>query len=248
MIVRDSAFGIDGLTRPAIKDIFDRTVQRVEGDKPEGRERALWMGQVALKTEGYLPTSSDIGIINHPATRPKWRNKDDIDTRPEVYPRVDAMNEPALQLFIDGVINLIPRETMPNPTTVGLNLFRTHGKVLNSGRHQDNEMYAVTYVVDVQGNDKNLGAVSSLYRWDRFDQRFSDRETVRRRLRPGEILIFKDSQYEHDVTAINPDATGFSQRDAVIMTVNYQNSYELVVPNYPFYNPNFKNGIYSIAI
>ena len=70
------------------------------------------------------------------------------------------------------------------------------------------------------------GAESYLYNSDNPEKRIFFGT-----LRPGEILIFKDSDFLHGATPLAPWANQSTRRDAMVCTVDYPSTY--LESNYP---------------
>jgi hypothetical protein len=117
--------------------------------------------------------------------------------------------------LVTACLSLIPAQFRRDRGTFGVNLFRTYTNVVTRP-HQDNEEFIIIYVLDKIGG----GARSYLYSSDNPEKRIFF-ET----LRPGDILIFRDSDFLHGATPLKPRANQSTQRDAIICTVDYPSTY-----------------------
>jgi hypothetical protein len=132
------------------------------------------------------------------------------------HARVEVLRDAAMREWVSAVLSLVPEEQRQERGTFGLNLFRTRKKVV-SGPHKDDEEFCVVYVVDKHGG----GAQTQLH-----DPK--TREVVKRvTLEPGDLIIFRDEMYLHNVTPLEPVDDDETRRDAVVCTVNYPTTYAL---------------------
>jgi YD repeat-containing protein len=142
----------------------------------------------------------------------------DRDNRPgkREYARVPLLEDPKAATWIAAALSLVPPGRRQARGTFGINLFRTFTRVVTRP-HRDDEEYCLVYVLDKVGG----GAQTRLYP--------ADTNTVvhAAALEPGELIIFTDARYLHDVTPLEPPADGGAHRDAIVCTVNYPATYPL---------------------
>lgn len=131
------------------------------------------------------------------------------------HSRVVLLDNDYARAWITACLSLIPAQLRRDRGTFGVNLFRTYTNVVTRP-HQDNEDFIIIYVLDKIGG----GAKSYLYSSDNPEKRIFFGT-----LRPGEILIFKDSDFLHGATPLVPRANQSTQRDAMICTVDYPSTY-----------------------
>jgi 2OG-Fe dioxygenase len=98
---------------------------------------------------------------------------------------------------------MIPPEMRREAGTWGVHAFRSFSDVVNAP-HQDGFEYGITYVLDRTGD----GAVSYL-----FDP--AGEQVLDHQLRPGEILLFRDSAFTHGATPL--EGTTAKRRDALVI-------------------------------
>lgn len=221
-LLNDTLIGYSGYgpkLRQYLSGIFESDIVRIhEGDHPPDRERARDVARVAFQGNLESPTFPMIELNSHHTTAITNRHKSNIAHRPP-YSRLEITKDPILHPFVKRLITFLPPEALTEKTTIGINFFRTHTNVVERP-HQDEEKYVMIYVVDKIGS----GARTQLYKKNQYGT-FEDRPFFSRSLAPGEILIFKDEDYLHDVTPLVPTADGRSQRDAIIMTFNHPTTY-----------------------
>jgi 2-oxoglutarate-Fe(II)-dependent dioxygenase family protein len=127
------------------------------------------------------------------------------------YNRVRTLDDELLKSWIAQVLSLVPADRRAPTGTFGVNLMRTHTLVVTKP-HRDDEEFIVTYVVDRVGE----GAETHLY----------DPETgevvFRVQLDPGDLLIFEDARFLHNVTRLEPWPGSRAHRDALVCTVDYR--------------------------
>lgn len=127
------------------------------------------------------------------------------------YNRVCTLDDDMFKAWITMVLSLVPTGRRAPSGTFGVNLMRTHTLVVTKP-HRDDEEFIVTYVVDRVGE----GAETHLY----------DPETgqvvFRAQLDPGDLLIFEDARFLHNVTPLEPWPGSAAHRDALVCTVDYR--------------------------
>jgi hypothetical protein len=131
------------------------------------------------------------------------------------HSRVLFLDNDYARAWVTACLSLIPAQLRRDRGTFGVNLFRTYTNVVTRP-HQDNEEFIITYVLDKIGG----GAKSYLYSSDNPEKRIFFGT-----LRPGEILIFRDSDFLHGATPLEPRTKQSTQRDAMVCTVDYPSTY-----------------------
>jgi hypothetical protein len=142
------------------------------------------------------------------------KNRGDIPGERQ-HSRVPLLENDYARAWVTACLSLIPAHLRRDRGTFGVNLFRTYTNVVTRP-HQDNEEFIIIYVLDKMGG----GAKSYLYSSDNPEKRIFFRT-----LRPGEILIFRDSDFLHGATPLESRANQSTQRDAMICTVDYPSTY-----------------------
>lgn len=136
----------------------------------------------------------------------------DRPNRPD--PRYANINMPFLEALVDSppcdaTTKALRRHSASPDVRIGINLFETYKSVV-SGPHRDDTDWVAIYVVDKNGG----GAVSELY-----NERLS--KVVSYELQPGQIFIFNDRRFLHNVTPLEPAAEGDTYRDTIICTFDF---------------------------
>jgi len=142
------------------------------------------------------------------------KNRGDIPGERQ-HSRVLLLQDDYAQVWVTACLSLIPAVSRRDHGTFGVNLFRTYTNVVTRP-HKDNEEYIIIYVLDKVGR----GARSYLYSADNPEKRMFFGT-----LQPGEILIFKDSDFLHGATPLEPPPGQSAQRDALVCTVDYPSTY-----------------------
>lgn len=142
------------------------------------------------------------------------KNRGDIPGERQ-HSRVMLLENDYARAWVTACLSLIPAKSRKNQGTFGVNLFRTYTNVVTRP-HKDNEEFVIIYVLDKIGS----GAKSYLYSSDNPEKRIFFGT-----LRPGEILIFSDSDFLHGATPLEPRPGRSAQRDALVCTVDYPSTY-----------------------
>jgi hypothetical protein len=142
------------------------------------------------------------------------KNRGDIPGERQ-HSRVPLLGDDYARAWVTACLSLIPPVCRHEHGTFGVNLFRTYTNVVTRP-HQDNEEFIIIYVLGKVGS----GAKSYLYNADNPEKRIFSGT-----LRPGEMLIFKDSDFLHGATPLKPRAGRSAQRDALVCTVDYPSTY-----------------------
>jgi hypothetical protein len=131
--------------------------------------------------------------------------------------RTLLLDDPLMTAWLEAAISLVPPHLRQEDGTFGVNFLRTRTNVV-SGAHQDDEEFVLIYVADKRGT----GAETTLHAIDDVD-----RVLLRHTLEPGELIIFRDAAVLHNASPlINPPGET-AQRDALVCTVNYRDTYDL---------------------
>jgi hypothetical protein len=206
-VVRDRDLGLDATHREQIRMAYfnDQVLRRYADDIPADRLRARdvvrydWVAP-EFKLEEYRTVTIE-GRGEHTGRR--------------YFDRVEVLGDDILQHWIRGVLRLVPTDGKLSGT-FGINFFRTFTDVVTKP-HQDGEEYIVIYVIDKIGG----GARTQLFALDDEILLFEQE------LRPGELIIFRDDRFRHNATPLLPAEDGTAQRDAMVCTVNYPDTYDL---------------------
>lgn len=196
-----------------VQTYFNRGIIRHDdGDEPLDRQRARdvikyeWRGE-----ELHLEEYDKITITDRAGIR-----------GPREHSRVLLLKDPQAEELIRTLLSLVPHERRRSEGTFGVNLFRTFTDVVTKPHH-DNEEFIFLYVLDRIGG----GAESYLYRaGDVPPEGEPTAEPVfRHQLNPGEILVFEDKAFKHGATNLEPAPGGTAQRDVLVCTVDYPETY-----------------------
>jgi hypothetical protein len=128
--------------------------------------------------------------------------------------RVELLREGYTGTWVSQMLELIPSEERQSEGTFGVNFMRTRTTVV-SGPHSDDEEWVFVYVADKRGE----GAETTLH-----DNDDPERIVHRVTLAPGDLIVFRDAAYLHSAS---PLAGAGAQRDALVCTVNYPDTYPL---------------------
>ena len=201
----DDALGVPPHFRKLlVQRYFDGGALRSDvPDVPADRERARDVVRYAWQDEAVeLEEHDTVAIINR---------GEQAGVRE--YNRVHTLDDDLFEPWIAMVLSLVPTERRAEAGTFGVNLMRTHTLVVTKP-HRDDEEFIITYVVDRVGE----GAETHLY----------DPETgevvFRVQLDPGDLLIFEDKRFLHNVTRLEPWPGSPAHRDALVCTVDYRSA------------------------
>lgn len=135
---------------------------------------------------------------------------------PREYQRFYALEDQHLVTWAGNFLSMIPIGEQQDHGTMCINLVRTRSKV-SPYKHQDNEQFIYIYVVAREAG----GGVTSLHPIDN-----PEKTVLAAQLQPGEYLIFRDSDFLHDATPLEPRFEGDKPyRDVIISLMHYPNSY-----------------------
>jgi hypothetical protein len=128
--------------------------------------------------------------------------------------RARLLDEVPMETWVRAMIALIPPHRRQKEGTFGVNFMRTRTTVV-SGPHHDDEEYVIVYVADKYGE----GAETTLH-----DVDDPSKVVLRVTLAPGDLIVFRDADYLHNASPLTGD---HAQRDALVCTVNYPETYPL---------------------
>lgn len=204
-ILRDTDIGLcEHLRTHFCTNYFDVELEadNVEVHKDRDRARDVVM---------YEWQDDAIGLTEYPTVAIANRSGY-VGTRD--HRRVRLLADRVAADWLVTMLCLVPPHRRQRRGTFGVNFFRTRSTIV-SGPHRDDEELCLVYVVDKAGD----GAETRLHRPD------NQEIELRHVLNSGEILIFDDARYLHDVTPLLPNDTGPCKRDAIVCTVNYNDTY-----------------------
>jgi hypothetical protein len=182
------------------------------GDRPADRQRARdviryqWRDEVLhVHEHGTITITDRSGIAG----------KRD-------HSRIRLLDDPHAEELVRALLGLVPPAQRQADGTFGVNLFRTFTKVVTCPHH-DKEQFCLSYMLNRVGG----GAETYLYQaGDVTDQGEPTAEPVlRHQLNPGEIIIFDDRRFKHGATPLEDPSDGTAERDAVVCTVDYPDTY-----------------------
>ncbi|SDG05919.1 2OG-Fe dioxygenase [Lentzea fradiae] len=180
-------------------------LRRYPDDVPEDRLRARDVLRYDREEDGRISIRShhDIGI----------EGRGEHAGRRE-FVRTDLARDEHFVRWVRAVLSVIPVRERQTRGTFGVNLFRTSSKVVTRP-HRDGEQFIVVYVVDKACG----GGVTTL---------LDDSGAIIHKdaLEPGDLIIFRDSDFLHSATELEA-ADGRPRRDALVCTVNYPGTYPL---------------------
>ena len=135
---------------------------------------------------------------------------------PREYNRTYTLESSQLVTWISNVLSMIPPEDQYDHGTMEINFVRTFQHI-TACKHQDNEHFVGVYVTARECQ----GAITSLYPLESPDDALLD--VV---LQPGEYIFFRDADFFHNTTPLEPRFEGDQpHRDAVVVCVSYAGTY-----------------------
>lgn len=136
------------------------------------------------------------------------------------YRRVQSLEDPNFLRWLTAFLSLAPLAGRQLSGKVGVDFFRTFNKVVPY-RHQDFREFICSYVTAHEG----AGAILQLYP-------INQPNTVACEvpLKPGEWLMFKDRDFLHDVTPLEPISGAEPRRDVIVGTIFYPPGVEHAAP------------------
>jgi len=131
------------------------------------------------------------------------------------YKRVLTLDDPMLVAWMSTLLMLIPPEEQLTSGVIGMNFVRTFTDLVG-WKHQDGEEFSCVYVTAREGG----GACTSLHPIDDPDETLFD--VV---LMPGDWLVFRDRDFKHGASPLEPRSEGEKpHRDAIVALVHYAES------------------------
>ena len=138
------------------------------------------------------------------------------------HARVELLDDPQARDLIHVFLQLVPPARRQSDGTFGVNLFRTFTNVVTKPHHDDEE-FIIIYVLDRVGG----GAETYLYNPSDVtdDGEIKASPVLHQQLDPGDIIIFDDKAFKHGATPLTNPAGRTAQRDALVCTVDYHDTY-----------------------
>jgi hypothetical protein len=213
-MIREQAIGVPERCPENLRQNYfnPETLHHDPGDWPVDRDRARdvirysWTGD-ALAVEPF-----DRITITDRAGIPGERD----------HARVHLLKDPEAETIIRALLHLVPTQDRQAEGTFGVNLFRTYTNVVTTP-HRDKERFVILYIIDRIGD----GAETYLYNADEVtdDGGVHGDAVLRRQLNPGDVMIFDDERFKHGTTPLVSPPGGSAQRDALVCTVDYFDTY-----------------------
>jgi hypothetical protein len=214
LLVSDQLIGLPNNFRQTFLDSYfnDDALRHDDGDWPVDRKRARDVVRYQWRDGSLQLREHDTIIIKDRAGIPGDRE----------HKRVWLLGDPRAEEMVRTFLSLIPVGRRQADSTFGVNLFRTYTNVVTKP-HRDDEEFVIIYVLDRMGG----GAESYLYEADVdfIDGRPAAEPVLRHQLNPGDILIFDDERFIHDASKLEPLPDGTAQRDVLVCTVDYRDTY-----------------------
>ncbi|WP_199430919.1 2OG-Fe dioxygenase family protein [Qaidamihabitans albus] len=202
---KEFGFSLEGREHLRRKFFHDGVLRSYLGDLPADRKRARDVVRFEWHGDDVRLDEHDTITIENRGERPE----------PREYGRVRVLADPVFEQWIRSVLALVPVPWRDRRGTFGVNLFRTFTNVVTKP-HQDGERIIFIYVLDKVGS----GAETRLY-----ETAEAAVPVCRSTLEPGDLLVFEDNRFWHNVTPLEPAPDGAARRDALVCTVNYEHTY-----------------------
>jgi 2OG-Fe dioxygenase len=213
-VTNDRSIGLPEKFRQDFADTYfnELTLRHDEGDWPADRLRARDVIHYEWYDDHADLQRHDVITITDRAGIPGRRE----------HARVEILKDSEAENLVRALLELVPPKRRRPHGTFGVNLFRTFTNVVTTPHH-DNEEFIILYVVDRVGD----GAETYLYRPGDVaeDGHPISQPVLRRQLNPGDIIIFEDKRFKHGATPLINPADGQAQRDALVCTVDYPDTY-----------------------
>jgi 2-oxoglutarate-Fe(II)-dependent dioxygenase family protein len=184
-----------------------RTLRHDEGDMPVDRQRARDVVRYRWRDGDLLLNRHESIAITDRAGIPGKRE----------HARVELLEDVRAVDLLHAFLRLVPPDRRQPDGTFGVNLFRTFTNVVTKPHH-DNEEFIIIYVIDRIGD----GADTHLYLADDVTE---DGRVLKQQLNPGDIIIFEDALFKHDVSPLIKLPDGTAMRDALVCTVDNKTTY-----------------------
>jgi 2OG-Fe dioxygenase len=213
-VIDDQSIGLPEKFRENFRQAYfnEQVLRHDEGDWPIDRQRARDVIR-------YRWHGSDLQVQSHDTIT--ITDRAGIPGRRE-HARVDLLADRAAEDLIRAVLKLVPADRRKSEGTLGVNLFRTFTNVVTKPHH-DNEEFIILYVLDRSGD----GATTYLYQPGDVAENgeILDSPVLDHQLNPGDMIIFEDSRYKHGATPLTNPPGGHAQRDVLVFTVDYPDTY-----------------------
>jgi hypothetical protein len=212
-LIDEQEIGLAGVRENLLRRYFKDSVLRHDpGDWPVDRKRAR-------DVVGYWWDDDQLHVREHEAIT--ITDRAGIPGKRE-HERVWLLDDPQAEKVIRTFLSLVPPDRRQGSGTFGINLFRTFTNVVTKPHH-DNEEFVILYVLGRVGD----GAESYLYRPDDVtdDGQPTAEPLVTHQLDPGQILIFEDNLFKHGATPLVAPNGRKAQRDVLVCTVDYPETY-----------------------
>jgi hypothetical protein len=213
-LTSDQAIGLPEKFRENFGQTYynSRILQHDEGDWPVDRQRARdviryqWRdGSLGLVPHDTITITDRAGI---PGTRD--------------HARVQLLEDPQAEELVRAFLQLVPPSRRQSAGTFGVNLFRTFTNVVTKPHH-DHEEFIILYVLN------RIGGGAETYLYNPADVTEDGQVTappaLRQQLNAGDIVIFEDKLFKHGATPLVSPYGCQAVRDALVCTVDYQDTY-----------------------
>lgn len=138
------------------------------------------------------------------------------EVKRRVYKRILAFDHPPVLGYLMAILSAVPEEERKPHGTLGVDFLQTYGEVVPMARHQDKEEFTTICLVEREGR----GATTTLYRPE------SDEVVVGVTLQKGQVIIFRDKDFTHGVTRLEPRFEGDKvRRSTLVATIHYWDTY-----------------------
>jgi hypothetical protein len=216
----DQSIGLPEKFRQNFRDAYFNpwTLRHDDGDWPVDRQRARDVIR-------YQWHDDDLHLRSHESIT--ITDRADIPGKRE-HARVELLADAQAVDLLHAFLRLVPPNRRQPDGTFGVNLFRTFTNVVTKPHHDDEE-FIIIYVLDRIGD----GANTHLYLPDDVtdEGRVTGAAVLKQQLNPGDIIIFEDKRFKHDASPLIKTPGGNAMRDALICTVDYENTYLTLSPN-----------------
>jgi 2OG-Fe dioxygenase len=213
-LTNDQSIGLPEKFRQNFRDAYFNpgTLRHDDGDWPVDRQRARDVVRYQWRDDDLHLRSHESITITDRAGIPGKRE----------HARVELLADPQAVDLLHALLRLVPPGRRRPDGTFGVNLFRTFTNVVTKPHH-DNEEFIIIYVIDRIGD----GANTHLYLPDDVtdEGEVTGAAVLKQQLNPGDIIIFEDKRFKHDASPLIKTPDGTAMRDALICTVDYEDTY-----------------------
>jgi hypothetical protein len=216
ILTTDQILGLPNNLRQSILATYfngpGRVLRHDDGDWPIDRLRARDVVRYQWRDGDLESWEYDTITLTNRAGIPGTRD----------HARVRLLDDPLGKQLVHTLLHLVPPDRRQADGTFGVNLFRTFTNVVTKA-HRDDEEFVILYALDRMGG----GAESYLYEAgsDIADGKPAPQPVLQHQLNPGEILVFDDERFIHDVSPLVAPPGEMAQRDMLVCTVDYRSSY-----------------------